>query len=589
MSKIVRQHLFEQFQRLDEKLLTSEFTFGFELEAICNDQDLCHHLSDIREYIDRCLEGGAPADQKKKLISVSSIHQDSSVHGDGDEGDYDEDEENPEYSGDELSFEYASKVFPCTPYWFHRVISTLRDLMNEGFYTNTSCGFHHHLHFNGMTERDMVWMYCNLAMDSEVYDKFSKLSGVDNSYRLYSSDWASQDAMYDIKSAIESEDWKEVIAKLNTGKWRAFRIHPQGTLEWRGPRNFMNSHQLDNINRFYNLFNKLIDKLKTYMDLKKLTGTQISKEQFFQNLTDAVKNMTNKPDMEFISHTEGYDRAKPLKFVSDKAGVVNYETIKKLRNRFKSNPMLFVKVINSDPDALKFFISYISKKGELYSLMSDIQDKYLNNNSVDYEEKKEFVHNLIDTLKGVVSESTVSDIIKSFELDVYDIQLAIQALHTVGTIAAFKNLLRTIIRNSPQSLSMKDLEKSVYNLLSHGIFLSSVLKVLLQRQYVNILGEDYILRIIMWALRACVSTRKKIEGTNGGLESVVDKVKSLVTYEKQEKEWDLIISDLISIGSEEMFAYLIKKPSQEHIAKWIARNPRLRGELSDEEREQYSF
>ena len=250
MSKLMRQHLFEQFQRLDEKLLTSEFTFGFELEAICNDSHICYSIDRIKEYIDDELVKGVDSTQAKKLAGKSAIHQDSSVHGDVEDSDYDEEDEDRER--EELSFEYGSPIFPCTPFWFNKVVKTLRSMINNGFYTNDSCGFHHHLHFNGMTERDMVWIYCNLSMDDEMYNKFGSLEGVDGyDYNLYSNQWASRTAMKDLKAAVEADNWEGVLSELNTNKWRAFRIHPQGTLEWRGPRDFMNRGNIDNINLFY--------------------------------------------------------------------------------------------------------------------------------------------------------------------------------------------------------------------------------------------------------------------------------------------------------------------------------------------------
>ena len=586
MSKIMRQHLFEQFQRLDEKLLTSEFTFGFELEAICNDSSICYNIDRIKDYIDDLLVKDVDSKQVKKLAGKSAIHQDSSVHGDYEDSDYDDDDERER---EELSFEYGSPIFPCTPFWFNKVVKTLRNMINNGFYTNDSCGFHHHLHFNGMTERDMVWVYCNLAMDTETYDKFGSLQGADDrEYNLYSRQWASRDAMRDLKASVESDNWEGVLEELNTNKWRAFRIHPQGTLEWRGPRDFMNRGNLDNINRFYKLFNQLISKIRTYMDLNVLTGTNITKKEFFQHLTDAVGNMSKKPDMEFISHTEGYDSRTPLKYKTDKRGVVTQETITKLIKRFKNNPSLFVRLINENPEAIEFFLEAAAKKGELNSVMYSVRDKFLNDESIDFEEKKEFVENLLEELKLVYTPAKIASFIRDFNLSQFDIRLAIKALREVSNIASFKELLRFVLRQAPQNLKIKDLERAVYSLLTNSIYLDSVLKVLLQRQYVNILGENYIIRILLWALNACVSTGSRIEGYSSMIPITVNKIKNAVKADGTEKEWDLVISQLINNGSDNLLAYMIKKPSRDHIAKWAARNPHLRNELDSDSRDDYT-
>ena len=580
MSKMIRQHLLEQFQRLDEKLLTSEFTFGFELEAICNDSSICYDIDNIKDYIDEQLTKNVTKEQRNKLGGHSDIHQDSSVRGDY------EDNGDDDYSNEEMSFEYGSPIFPCTPYWFNRVITTLRNLINNGFYTNDTCGFHHHLHFNGMTERDMVWIYCNLAMDSETYDKFSSLQGADDrEYYLYSNQWARRDAMKDLKAAVNAENWEGVIEQLNTNKWRAFRIHPQGTLEWRGPRDFMNRGNLENINRFYKLFNQLIAKIRKYMDLNVLTDTNITKKEFFQHLTDAVDEMSDKPDMEFISHTEGYDSGTTLKYKTDKRGVITPETINNLIKRFKNNPTLFVNLINDNPDSIDFFLQIITKKNGLYDIMFSVRDKYLTNDSIDFEEKKYFIENLLEELKNYCSSTKLGAFVKDFNLSKYDAKLAVKALREVSSISAFKELLRFVLKESPQNLKIKDLEKAVYSLLTNSVYLDSVLKVLLQRQYVNILGESYIIRILLWALNACVSTGSRIDGYSSMIPITVNKIKNVVKADGSDKNWDLVISQLINNGSDNLLAYMIKKPSRDHIAKWAARNPHLRSELDSDLRD----
>lgn len=586
MSKMIRQQLLEQFQRLDEKLLTSEFTFGFELEAICNDSSLYYNQDDIKDYIDRLLVTGASEKQKKELAGHSAIHRDESVHGDNDE--YDPDDEDSD--GSEAPFEYGSPIFPCTPFWFNRVIKTLRDMMHSGFYTNDSCGFHHHLHFNGMTERDMVWVYCNLAMDEDIYSKFAKLHGADDrDYRLYSSNWASQGAMRELKDDVLNDNWRGVIEELNTNKWRAFRIHPQGTLEWRGPRDFMNRGNLDNINLFYKLFNQLIGKIKTYMDSKVLTGTNITKKEFFQHLTDAVKDMDRKPDMEFISHTEGYDSHSALRYKSDSKEIINPKTIEKLIGRFSRNPSGFVKIFMEKPESIKFFVKALTRKNDIYNLMNSVVDKYLKSEA-EFDEKKNFVAKFIETLKEFMKPAKVNEIIREYDLSKYDITLAVKSLRNCSRIGEFKELLKFVIKEAPENLKIRDIEKAVLSLFENSVSLASVLNVLLQRQFVNVFGIDYILRIILWALNAAASTDVRVSGgTSRNLlrPAVVDKIINLIKSEGHEKEWNKLIINLINANGDGLLPYLTVKPSREQMAKWLARNPSLRYELDDDEQKLY--
>ena len=321
------------------------------------------------------------------------------------------------------------------------------------------------------------------------------------------------------------------------------------------------------------------------MDSNVLTGTNITKKEFFQHLTDAVENMSKKPDMEFISHTEGYDSRSPLKYKSDKRGVVTQETIAKLTKRFKSNPSLFVRLINENPDVIEFFLEAAAKKGDLHTVMYSVRDKFLNDESIDFEEKKEFVENLLEELKLVYTPAKIASFIRDFNLSQFDIKLAIKALREVSTIASFKELLRFVLRQAPQNLKIKDLERAVYSLLTNGIYLDSVLKVLLQRQYVNILGENYIIRILLWALNACVSTGSRIDGYPSMIPITANKIRNAVKADGSDKDWDLVISQLINNGSDNLLAYMVTKPSRDHIAKWAARNPHLRNELDSDLRD----
>ena len=62
----------------------------------------------------------------------------------------------------------------------------------------------------------------------------------------------------EITKAIKEKNYTRVLRALSDDKYRLFRIHPYGTIEWRGPRNFLDSNDFKIIKDFYKKFNTYI-------------------------------------------------------------------------------------------------------------------------------------------------------------------------------------------------------------------------------------------------------------------------------------------------------------------------------------------
>jgi hypothetical protein len=293
--------------------------------------------------------------------------------------------------------------------------------------------------------------------------------------------------------------------------------------------------------------------------------------------------------MEFISHTEGYDSHSALRYKSDSKEIINPKTIEKLIGRFSRNPSGFVKIFMEKPESIKFFVKALSRKNDIYNLMNSVIDKYLKSEA-EFDEKKDFVARFIETLKEFMKPAKVNEIIREYDLSKYDITLAVKSLRNCSRIGEFKELLKFIIKEAPENLKIRDIEKAVLSLFDNSVSLASILNVLLQRQFVNVFGIDYILRIILWALNAAASTDVRVSGgTSRNLlrPAVVDKIINLIKSEGHEKEWNKLIINLINSNGDGLLPYLTVKPSREQMAKWLARNPSLKYELDDEEQKLY--
>ena len=363
---------------LDEGLLRSDFTFGFELEAFVSEgsdlMDEVRNSDDEYDYITDFLNGFFSKNGMTSLKTVARTHHDGSLE---------------DYTG--LPFEYSSNIYQVTPQNIEGLIKSLNEILNEGVFTNDTCGFHHHLKFNGITERDTVWIYCNMAMDPD-WDEFSEFQTVnDGRISLFNDDYASYEDLDEISNAIENNRFDDVVRYLSTSKYRAFRIHPQGTIEWRGPRDFLATSNRKDIKNFYMLLLKLIDRIKKYMDSNILIGTDLTKKEFFENLSNSIKDKNIETSLEFIS-----DPGNELNIKSRKSNRPFAERIvNKLSNIFMKNPQKFYEFVMKDNKGLPKYLRYYCGGGVIRKTLLDVIKNTLDSN---IQNPKEFVSNLCEKL-----------------------------------------------------------------------------------------------------------------------------------------------------------------------------------------------
>ena len=141
----------------------------------------------------------------------------------------------------DYKFEYNTPAMPFKPSVINDVIHMFAELENTAFYINDSCGFHIHLSYPNIKKEDLIWVLCCLAMDPETLYTISYLKN--SGIKLFTDEdnYGSIDPIEFIRTCFERDkNWAEISELLAIPKMTAFRIHPQGTLEWRGPRTFLN-------------------------------------------------------------------------------------------------------------------------------------------------------------------------------------------------------------------------------------------------------------------------------------------------------------------------------------------------------------
>ena len=323
-----------------EKYLASQFKFGFELEAFLNDGWSDYGSTDyddedeenIRDYLNELIsdEFGLP-------------YKEIEIKGDGSLRPSD-DEDYP--------FEWATPTMTFTPQNLKRCIRGLNRLINNrGIYTNDSCGFHVHLSFPDMSDTDIIWIISQLAVDQEFLSRLTYFKGIE----FLDEEYANIDFIENIGDYIKSGMYSYVARYFTTEKYRAFHIHSQGTLEWRGPRNFLNKRELQTIKDFFKLLHDFVTWISKATVAKSING--VSKENYFKLVFGENHNMGDTIIKNF-STKKSKEAQEKINFVvkNDK-----YMTLVNLLQKYNKNRTpKFEKLINTFLDLLTNYTFYNS-------------------------------------------------------------------------------------------------------------------------------------------------------------------------------------------------------------------------------------
>lgn len=271
-------------QILLEKYLASQFKFGFELEAMVEDA-LIDFSDDYHDEVDYDSLNEAIKEEISTAFNFSEdeieIKYDSSLE--------------PSNRFD-YAFEWATPTMQFTPENLKRSIHGLDYLMNHNFYTNESCGFHVHLSFPNITDQDVIWIISKLSIDKPMFKKITNFEGLN----FFNEEYAEKGVFEKIGKLINEEKYSELAQYFSTKKYRMLHIHPQGTLEWRGPRDFLDDYE--GIHIVYDFF-KLLHEFVSWMS-KSISDNYIngmSKENYFKlvfgedvKVNDYIDNFNKK-------------------------------------------------------------------------------------------------------------------------------------------------------------------------------------------------------------------------------------------------------------------------------------------------------
>lgn len=315
-----------------ERLLTNNFTFGFELEGFTFDYDkLEEKLHETFGYDgvlkDDCSLRANYADnkfnEKGKLESGKIIVYKNPDINDGDwiitdnnlENEFWESRDYHLVSQEEnitaflkekgltpvfvRAFEYASPVLEFIPTNIKKIWDFFKE--NQGkdklIFTNDSCGFHHHISWKGISGEDAAWVLSQIAYDKDAMELLSKMKHSEDDGREYDFDFVTEYSALDdleyVRDGIENFDFNMIAKHLNTDKFSILNNHSQKTLEWRGPRDFLDTESMTDIKNFYSQLWKVITMISKELDKKEING--MSKANYLKGLAETDYAGANQP------------------------------------------------------------------------------------------------------------------------------------------------------------------------------------------------------------------------------------------------------------------------------------------------------
>ncbi len=259
--------LLKEEEMLEEAKLSSEFSIGFELEGICdsNEPGLESSGSLPSYHSSNMPTGGAKVllDLLNDRLGLGKgkIERDGSLNTSG-----------VDKTGHSWTFEYGSPIIPFNPTNMNKINKFLSGLKDIGVYTNDSCGFHTHISFKDITRDDVKWILFSIANDDELLSEVTEMQVEGEEPIKFCGYYANDEWFRALKVNNGLENWS--FNKDTRDKYLIMRIHPDaGTIEWRGPRNFINDGSNTGLIKNYikKLWN-LILKIGKIVDSKEYNG-----------------------------------------------------------------------------------------------------------------------------------------------------------------------------------------------------------------------------------------------------------------------------------------------------------------------------
>lgn len=307
---------------MSNKKLLNQFYFGFELEGTYN-------YSAIDRY-------QLTKEFNKRLNGQGDMHGDGSLRAD--------------YGYE--TFEYSSPVIQFTPKNLKMVLDFFDSLPSLNVKINRTCGLHTHISFEGINKENISWAIASMVADESYKDflKFNKTNFFNRTYASYRY----------LENAKRYLDRNYISTFSNTlvdnDKYRVFRIHPQGTLEWRGPRIFLNVNNHKKNVLYIKKLTALIKRINDSLDMVEVNG--LKRDDFIR------ASLSSFRVLEFVEKTKTNNYAKLYSRIVNNPEILNHlkdDVLDKFLSNYTFSPRTLLDSMSDN----KFVIKNINVLGQL--------------------------------------------------------------------------------------------------------------------------------------------------------------------------------------------------------------------------------
>ena len=307
---------------MSNKKLLNQFYFGFELEGTYN-------YSAIDRY-------QLTKEFNTRLNGQGDMHHDGSLRAD--------------YGYD--TFEYSSPVIQFTPKNLKMVLDFFDSLPSLNVKINRTCGLHTHISFEGINKENISWAIASMVAD-ESYKDFLKF----NKTNFFNRTYASYRYLENAKRYLDRNYISTFSDTLvDNDKYRVFRIHPQGTLEWRGPRTFLNVNNHKKNVLYIKKLTALIKRINDSLDMVEVNG--LKRDDFIR------ASLSSFRVLEFVEKTKTNNYAKLYSRIVNNPEILNHlkdDVLDKFLSNYTFSPRTLLDSMSDN----KFIIKNINVLGQL--------------------------------------------------------------------------------------------------------------------------------------------------------------------------------------------------------------------------------
>ncbi len=307
---------------MSNKKLLNQFYFGFELEGTYN-------YSAIDRY-------QLTKEFNTRLNGQGDMHHDGSLRAD--------------YGYD--TFEYSSPVIQFTPKNLKMVLDFFDSLPSLNVKINRTCGLHTHISFEGINKENISWAIASMVAD-ESYKDFLKFNKTNFFNRTYASYRYLENAKHYLDRNYISTFSDTLV---DNDKYRVFRIHPQGTLEWRGPRTFLNVNNHKKNVLYIKKLTALIKRINDSLDMVEVNG--LKRDDFIRASLPSFRVL------EFVEKTKTNNYAKLYSRIVNNPEILNHlkdDVLDKFLSNYTFSPRTLLDSMSDN----KFVIKNINVLGQL--------------------------------------------------------------------------------------------------------------------------------------------------------------------------------------------------------------------------------